>query len=116
MNTSHIRKVSVLDDGCLAIFPESANASYQYIYREASGVYWDQERACFKSTPPKEWSLQKWYQQIVSVVSSGLGLQLILTGDTEYESNQEGFEKSIKLADQALRRYAHLQSRTRRSS
>ena len=102
METSPILKVAVLADGRTAVFPESKQADYQYVYREAAGVYWDQTMECFVSTPPQEWSPQKWYQQIVSVVRSGVGLHMVLTGDTEYESKDVGFEAAIQLADQDL--------------
>lgn len=102
METSPILKVAVLADGRTAVFPESKRADYQYVYREAAGVYWDQAMGCFVSTLPQEWSPQKWYQHIVSVVRSGVGLQMTLTRDTEYESSKDGFEASIKLADQDL--------------
>jgi hypothetical protein len=102
METSPILKVAVLPDGRTAVFPQSKRGDYQYVYREAAGVYWDQAMECFVSTPPQEWSSQKWYQHIVSAVRSGVGLQMILTADTLYESKDVGFEASIKLADQAL--------------
>ena len=102
METSPILKVAVLPDGRTAVFPESKRADFQYVYREAAGVYWDQSMGCFVSTPPQEWSPQKWYQQILSVVRSGVGLKMILTADTEYESKDPGFEAAIKLADQDL--------------
>lgn len=100
METSRILKVAILPDGCIGVFPDSKNGMYQYIYREAAGVYWDDSKGCFKSTPPEEWGSSKWYQQIVSVVRSGLGLQLILCPETEYDAEEDGFEDAIKLADQ----------------
>jgi len=51
---------------------------YQYVYREAAGVYWDQNRYGFKSTPMKEWSCSQWFKQIVEVVRSGVGVELKL--------------------------------------
>lgn len=103
METSLIFKVAVLDDGRVAVFPQSKRADYQYVYREAAGVNWDQAMGCFVSTPPQEWTPQKWYQHIISVVWSGIGLQMVLTADTEYESMDPRFGASIKLADQELR-------------
>jgi hypothetical protein len=104
MDTSRILKVAVLEDGRTAVFPESKKAMYQYVYREAAGVYWDQELGCFVSTPPGEWTPQQWYQHIVAIVRTGVGLQMVLTPETKYDSKEEGFEESIKLADQELRR------------
>ena len=94
--------MAVLADGRTAVFPESKKADYQYIYREAAGVYWDQVLGCFVSTPPKEWTPQKWYQHIIAIVKTGIGLQLVLCSETEYESSEEGFADSIKLADQEI--------------
>jgi hypothetical protein len=100
--TSPILKVAVLDDGRTAVFPESKKAMYQYVYREAVGVSWNQEKGCFVSTPPQEWTPAEWYQHILGVVRSGVGLQMILTPETVYESSLDGFEESIKLADREL--------------
>ena len=102
METSRVLKVTILPDGCIGVFPESKKGMYQHIYREAAGVYWDDDRGCFKSTPPEDWGAPKWYQQIVSVVRPGLGLQLILCPETEYDTEEEGFADAIKLADQHL--------------
>ena len=77
---------------------------YQHIYREAAGVHWDQGIGCFKSTTLKEWNYGKWYSQILTVVASGLGIQLMMTPKTKIESNEEGFEKMIKEADMELYR------------
>ena len=35
---------------------------YQYVYREAAGVYWDENLKGFKSTPIKEWTVSEWFQ------------------------------------------------------
>ncbi|MET4569464.1 hypothetical protein [Rhodanobacter soli] len=51
---------------------------YEFVYREAAGVYWDGERSGFKSTPLKEWSCAMWFAQIVSIVRQGLGVELVL--------------------------------------
>ena len=104
MDTSRILKVAVLEDGRTAVFPEDKKALYQYVYREAAGVYWEQGLGCVVSTHPGEWTPQQWYQHIVDIVRTGVGLQMVLTPETEYQSKEEGFGESIKLADQDLRR------------
>jgi hypothetical protein len=104
MDTSRILQVAVLEDGRTAVFPETKKAMYQYVSREAAGVYWDQALGCFVSTPPGEWTPQQWYKHIVAIVSTGVGLQMVLTPETKYEAKEEGFGESIKRADQELRR------------
>lgn len=103
METCPIEKVAVLEDGRTAVFPELKKGMWQYVYREAAGVYWESDLGCFVSTPPREWTPQKWYQQIVSVVRSGLGLEMFLTSETKYESRDERFDELIKIADDEVR-------------
>ena len=102
MNTTSIVKVGVLDDGRIAVFPETKHRDYQHVYREAAGVYWDQDKGCFVSTSPKEWAPHQWYQHIIQIVKTGIGLQMLLTPQTKYESSELGFEDSIKLADKEM--------------
>ena len=51
---------------------------YQHIYREAAGVYWDNQLNGFKSTPLKDdWSCSQWFFHIVDIAKSvGVYLQL----------------------------------------
>ncbi len=77
-----IKKVIVLEDGRLAIYPEKTSNSYEYIYREAAGVYWDRDEMCFQSTIPQKWDYGDWFSQIVSVVFTGLNIRLILSDET----------------------------------
>jgi hypothetical protein len=82
MNHEIINRIEVLDTGELLLGLESqGHLMYQYVYREAAGVYWDQDRLGFKSTPMKERSFSQWFKQIVRVVRSGLGVELILGAD-----------------------------------
>ena len=62
---------------------------YQYIYREAAGVYWDETRHGFKSTELKEWSCSKWFSHIVDIVKSGLGVELQLSDNVSWEGIPE---------------------------
>lgn len=79
MKQEIINRIEVLDSGELLLGLESQGESmYQYVYREAAGVYWDADRNGFKSTQIKEWSCAQWFKQIVGVVRSGLGIELTL--------------------------------------
>jgi hypothetical protein len=102
METSEIEKVAILPDERTAVYPAIKKGMWQHVYRETAGVYWESDLGCFVSTPPQEWTPQKWYQHIIGVVRSGLGLQMILSPDTEFESSDADFEASIKKADQEL--------------
>jgi len=80
MDKEVIIKIEVTDGGELLLILEgSGNPMYQYIYREAAGVYWDDNLCGFKSTLLKEWSCSKWFYHIIEIVKSGLGIELLLS-------------------------------------
>ena len=64
-----ISKVEILPSGELILILKSGGeAAYQYIYREAAGVYWDKDLKGFKSTIPKTKSYKEWFYHILKVV------------------------------------------------
>jgi hypothetical protein len=90
MDRETVNRIEVLDTGELLLRLEGqGKLMYQYIYREAAGVYWDQARHGFKSTPINEWSCSQWYKQIVSVVRSGLGVELSLADSVDWSNVPE---------------------------
>ena len=72
---------------------------YEFIYREAAGVYWNKELRCFQSQIVTDWSYKDWYKQIVSVVRSGLGVRLTLSPDTEFCSEYPSLASEILSAE-----------------
>lgn len=79
-----INKVSVSDDARLCIYPEKTSTSYDLIYREAAGVYWNNNMSCFKSTIPRTWDYGDWFLHIVSVVFTSMNIRLILSDNTTF--------------------------------
>jgi len=98
-----IEKISILDDGRIAVFPKIKKGMWQYVYREAAGVHWENESGYFTSTPPREWTAQDWYKQIIAVVRTGVGLEMKLSDETEYEPSEASFKESIKVTDIEVR-------------
>ena len=106
MGSAKIEKVAVLDDGRFAVFPDRKEPNWQYIYREACGVYWNQELGRFHSgEPPKTWGYQEWYEQIVSVVNSGVGLRMRLDSDTEFDSDSPGLADDVIAAEASVQKW-----------
>jgi len=90
MSSETINKVVLLDTGELLLGLEgNGEPIYQYIYREAAGVYWDEIHNGFKSTPLKEWSCSEWFSHIISIVKSGLGVELKLSGQALWQNVPE---------------------------
>lgn len=97
MNSETINKIEVLETGELLVGIESqGKPMYQYVYREAAGVYWDQSRKGFKSTPIREWSCYQWFKQIIEVVRSGLGVELKLGANVIWQNVPEKQKAEIQ--------------------
>ena len=83
MEIEELSKVEILENGEMFIVLASGGMpSYQYIYREAAEVYWDNEVKGFKAPTPRKWNHSDWFNHIVSVVASGLGITLKLSSAT----------------------------------
>ncbi len=105
MEEIRINKVSILPDGRLAIFPSKSSSSYQYVYREASEVYWDKNNQYFYSPVPRKWGYKEWYGHIVSVVRTGLSIRLNLSDDTEFEANADNFKSDMMNANEDVQKW-----------
>lgn len=83
METEEISKIEIMENGeMFVVLTSGGNPMYQYIYREASEVYWDNEVKGFKAPTPTKWNHSDWFKQIVGVAASGLGISLKLSNAT----------------------------------
>lgn len=55
--------------------------SYQYVYRAAAGVYWDQEQYAFKFVARADDDYAKWFAHILKILEDEMGLQLRLSDE-----------------------------------
>ena len=79
-----IVKIEVLDTSELQlVLASGGDASYQYIYREARGVYWDNELGAFRGTERVKWTLVEWFAHIIAVCSD-IGVALSLGDAVEW--------------------------------
>jgi hypothetical protein len=106
-----IKKVAILEDRRLGVYPEVISDWYEYIYREACGVYWNKDLLCFQSTVPREWAYNDWYRQIVSVARTGLSIRLNITDQTEYDPNESEFRSEIISANDDIQIWMSEQDR-----
>ena len=96
MDSEIINKIEVTDSGELLLgIKGKGNPMYQHVYREAAGVYWDATLCGFKSTELKEWSCSKWFSHIVSIVKSGLGVELKLSNKILWKNIPEKDKSEI---------------------
>jgi Integron Cassette Protein Hfx_Cass5 len=90
MKKEIISNVAISDSGELLLKLESVgNADYQYVYRAGSGVSWDSELNCFKSSLRKDWAYSKWFLHILNAVQSELGFKLMLAKHATWSNVSE---------------------------
>ena len=103
-----ISKISATNDGRLNVHPAVTKPMFQYVYREAAGVYWNEELGCFQSSSPNNWdswAFDKWYVHIVSTVRSGLGERLKLLQTTVFDKSVAAHESAIRSADAEIQKW-----------
>lgn len=82
MKTEVIKEIRVLDSGKLLLELESGGSdSYQYVYREAAGVYWEPNLKGFISSEPKDWNYSTWFTHMLDIVKQ-IGIDLKLSDQT----------------------------------
>ena len=96
MDSEKINKIEVLGTGELFLGLEGeGRPGYQHVYREAAGVYWDELRYGFKSTPMKDWTCLQWYRQIVAAVRY-IGVDLVLADEVIWSGVPEDEKAEIQ--------------------
>jgi hypothetical protein len=76
-----LSKVALDEKGWLRLYP--SGGSYEHVYRAAAGVHWEKE-GFLHAREPGEWAYPAYFGQIVSVVASEYGDQLMLSPATEW--------------------------------
>ncbi len=90
MKTETINKIILNSSNELVLLLDNrGDPMYQYVYREAAGVYWDEKQKGFKSTELKEWTVSDCYFHIKDIVRSGLNVDLELNEKTSWENIPE---------------------------
>ena len=96
MENIEITKIEVLPSNELSVTPiVNWNDFFQFIYRTATGVSWNDKDQCFMSPAPKEWSHFDWYVNIVTSVISEMGVNLTITPDTKWLNVPESLKNEI---------------------
>ena len=97
MEIESLSLIEILENGeMFLVLASGGKPSYQYIYREAAEVYWDNERKAFKAPVPREWSHSDWYQHIIKVTTN-IGITLVLTKDTNWVNVPAEIKDEISL-------------------
>ncbi len=74
------------------------NSGYQYVYREAAGVYWNEIHKAFKSTTINEWTVSEWFIHMKEIVKASLNVELIIDENVEWKNISDNEIIKIKNA------------------
>jgi hypothetical protein len=88
-----ILDLGVDEQGRLYVRP--AQSVFPQIFRVASGVSWDPSTNALVSPQPGEWSLERWFEQIVGAVLSEYGIALRLAPSTSWTGVAPELQRDI---------------------
>lgn len=94
-NREEIIKVEVLDSRELQlVLGSGGKAMYQYIYREAKGVSWDNDAGAFKGTEQIKWTNSEWFTHILAACADA-SIVLKLADNVEWVNVPESDKTEI---------------------
>lgn len=97
MKHVEIVKISILNSGELEVRPiENWKNLFQFIYRAATGVHWNEKTQSFFTPKPKQFSYSEWYENIISSVSSEIGVKLETTHRTTYKNIPKTLKEKLE--------------------
>ena len=87
-----IAEIAIDDAGQLHVVP--SRHAFPNIYREAMDVHWDPERGSLHSPPPRQWSCQRWFEQILAAARAQ-GCDLQVGPDTRWVNIEPGLHAEL---------------------
>lgn len=101
MNTDpiYIQKTDVIVeigiDHLDRLFIIPAHQQFNYIYRSAAEVGWDDKGNFLFSPKPREWSYLVWYKHIVTIVKTEYGCTLFINPQTLFSNISDELKDQI---------------------
>jgi hypothetical protein len=80
------------------LFIKSQTEQFEFIYRDASGVNWDDKERVLYSPKPSELTYLDWFKQIILATKGEYGCELKVTSETKWTNIPE--ELKIKICEQ----------------
>ena len=93
MTTEKITEIGIDEKGRLYVKPE--RESFEFIYRAAAEVNWDDKNHFLYSPRPREETYFDWYMQIIMATKGEYGTQLIFTDKTKWTNIPNELKRQI---------------------
>jgi hypothetical protein len=91
-----ITEIGIDSEGRLFVKPKKQ--TFQYIYRAAAEVNWDEKKKVLfspKQTDWSNWSYYQWYIHIIEIAKSECDCRLYLTNRTKWTNIQHDLKQQI---------------------
>jgi hypothetical protein len=87
------------DDSLLVVVLEGCGSpSYQYVYRAAAGVYWDDNAGAFKLDMKNDKRFAHWFAHLCKVLEDEMNIQLHLGSRTAWTNVPNDVRSEIELS------------------
>jgi hypothetical protein len=96
MTEDAIAEVGIDEEHRLFVRPSSM--AFPHIWRAAMEVYWDEEQKRLFSPKPREWTYEKWFNQIIWAAANEYGAWLRLTPETAWSGISDELRAQLQSA------------------
>lgn len=93
MTTDKIFEIGIDKQERLFIKPETQ--TFEYIYRAAAEVGWDNKAKVLFSPMPRVWNYYMWYRHIIDIVKNEYGCILNVTVETKWTNIPHELKEQI---------------------
>ena len=98
MKKAPIKLIELSEQGYLQIYPDvSVSGDFKSIYRDASGVTWNETSQAVVASEPDRWEPNKLFRQIVCAAINEYGIKLEITDSTNWSINVSEMMKASLL-------------------
>jgi hypothetical protein len=93
MTSDKIIEIGIDDKG--RIFVKPLTEQFEFIYRDASVINWDNEERFLYSPKPIELTYFDWFRQILFAAKGEYGCELIVTSETKWTNIPDELKNQI---------------------
>ena len=93
MQTDEITEIGIDEQGRLYLCP--AHSTFEYIYRAAMDVHWDETQGRLHSPLIRQWTYEQWFDQILAATIDEYGIRLLVTATTHWVNISETLQSVL---------------------
>ncbi|KQN75302.1 hypothetical protein ASF04_04235 [Duganella sp. Leaf61] len=100
MQLETVSNIEIAADGSLLVvgLESGVSQSYQYVYRAAAGVYWDDNVRAFKLDTKNDKRFAHWFAHVCKVLEEEMNVRLHLGNRTAWTNVPNDVRSEIELS------------------